>query len=1654
MPAIPPNSIQAVTALTPDLIGSQAVRTPDAVAVIDGVRRLTYRELDVRSAQLAHYLRERGAGPGTYVGVLLGRGLDLISGLLGIWRAGAAYLPLDPAHPQGRVDGIIAASGCRLVLCDVADADRVTTAGAEPIHQAELAAELAARPATPPVVDLSADHAAYVEHTSGSTGMPKGVVVTHGGLANLIDWAVRDVGITGTDRVLQRTSLVYDAHAFEAFSPLVCGGTLVLAPANDTAPATLLTVIAAHAVTVMQVVPSILHTLVEEDGWQHCSALRLVVSGGEQLHAEPVERLRALADVAVWNVYGPTETTINSLATRVDPAQRTGPIPIGRPLPRTRVQVVDERGRVVGVGVAGELLIGGVGLARGYLGQPALTAEKFVPDALAGDGGRVYRTGDCVRWRPDGMLEYLGRLDDQVKVNGVRLEPAEIEAAIAANPDVVAAAVTSYRLADGAARLVAYVVPRTGADQDLDASLRTHLLDRLPQSHVPGRFVYLDALPQVASGKVDRRALPHPDEIGSDESRTATAPTTPSERLVQRAWQGLLGSAGDGHELTLEDDFFRLGGTSLQLTKLLSELRARTGADLNLRSLLYAPTLRAQARLLDAAQADHGFPRAAREGGVPLSSGQRRLWFMDRLNPASPEWMAGLLFRLPAGAGRTLAEQALNILVARHEALRTRYREVDGEPRQFVRPALTIEVGEQHTTPVDLPDRLAGLLGHGIALSGDEPLLRAVVLHVSDGRRLLAVAMHHITTDGWSAAVLEREFAQVADALMAGRAPDLPALPVQYADFAAWQRGRLTDEVVEAELGHWAGVLDGHQSLTLATDHPRPPVRDGKGSIVRVTVPAALLHKLDELAAGIGATRFTAILGVYAMVLARYSGQWDIPIGTVVAGRGRAELDGVVGFFLNNLVLRCKLDPASTVTETVARLATVTRDAFAHQELPFDLLVDHLVPDRDLSRTPLYQAAFDLHGEDFNETVDDDLDTVRRMWRFTHTDLTLLLRPTGDGGLVGGLEYASSLFDEDTAERMARTFEHALAAAAAAPDTPLASLRALTGKDAADLERWSHGGPPVEGAIVPVRLVEQGARTPDAVAVRGDGFALTFGELLSRAGAVAQSLRAAGVARGDRVGVLIERGPWLHAAFLGVWLSGAAFVPVDPGFPVGRVQSMLVGAAALVTDASQAGVFDGPVTVVDDLKPAVAAPVELDPDELACVIYTSGSTGRPKGVGVTHRGLANHLSWAVRELTTAGGTGGAVFSSVAFDLVLPNVWAPLLAGQPVHLLPQDLDLAELGSRLAAAGPFAFLKLTPGHLEVLSHQLSVDEVRDLAGVTVVAGEALPGALAGRYSDSGRLVNEYGPTEASVGTSTYQVPADPGPGVVPIGSPLPGMVMRVLDERLDQVPVGALGELCVGGVGVARGYVDRPALTASRFVPDPCGPGGSRLYRSGDVVRWRGDGVVEFLGRVDDQVKIRGYRVETGEIETVLREHDGITDARVVVDERSGAKRLIAYWVPVGSDPVADEVLREHCAGLLPDFMVPASFIAIPAIPLNANGKVDRTALPDPTPPAPGTDDEPLSPVAEFVQQLWREKCGIVARPGENFFHAGGNSITAIRLIAAIQDEFGVTLPVRAVFEGPTVVEMAQLIENLIRDEIDQMSDSEVVAELTMTEEPQA
>ncbi|MEV0260333.1 amino acid adenylation domain-containing protein [Streptomyces sp. NPDC050617] len=1664
-----------------ELAARQAALTPAATAVLEGRRSLGYAALEARANRLAHRLRDLGAGPGTLVGVRLHRGIDLVAALLAVWKAGAGYVPLDPALPRERL---------RLMLDDTAVPLVVTAAALDALPGAEAPRgtdpvpvlvdddpALGACPDTDPGIRADPDGVAYAIHTSGSTGRPKCVLVTHRGIANRVLWTVRAHGLSAADRVLHKTTIGFDAACWEVFAPLVSGGSVALAPVGaELDPAALVRSAAELRATVLQVVPSVLRLLVAEPGWRELPHLRLLFCAGEALHAELARRALDAAgrdSLAVWNTYGPTECAIDVTAHRHDPAQTGGPVPIGRPLPGLRVLLLDAAGRPVPIGVDGELHAGGAGVARGYLGRPAATAERFVPDPYGPPGARLYRTGDLARWRPDGTLEYRGRIDDQTKVNGVRVEPGEIEAALAAHPEVTGAAVTAAPDRAGAVRLTGYVVTRDGRTP---GGLRAFLRDRLPPAMVPAALIALDAFPLTPNGKVDRRALPAPADAGARPAHVA--PRTPAEAAVADTWQRLLGADRVG----AHDDFFQLGGDSLMLTRLAAGLRRATGSDLPLGALFTAATVEEQARLLTAADpADTAADpiRPVPDGGpLPLSFGQQRLRFLDRLDPGGPEWVSPLLLALPDDTTHALVQRCLDALEARHAALRTRYP-ADGARQTIAAPG-RVELAEAAVAPDGLGAATAAQFARGFDLESG-PLWRALLLRVTGRTPVLVLTLHHIACDGWSSAILKREFHELYAAFAEGRAPRLERPAVRYADFAAWQRARLTEQRLAPDLAFWRETLDGHVTLPLPTDRPRPAERDHRGAVVPVHVPAPLADDLDALGRRHGATPFLTLLTGFAALLARYSGEWDVTVGTPVAGRTRPETEGVVGFFLNSLPLRCALRPDITFEEALGRVRDVGTAAFAHQDLPFERLVEAVQGDRDRSRTPVYQVAFDLHdaalttgGADL-----DGLDTFREAWRIAKTDLTLFLGRGRGGALEGVLEYAVSLFDDTTVQRLADHLVRLLAAVAEQPATRLRDIRLLSPSELRRQTAELNSAPAEDAPDSVLEMFEaQAAKTPDASALRHAGGTTTFAALDERANRLAHHLRASGVGPESPVAVLLDRGPGLPAAFLAVWKAGGGYVPLDPAQPVPRLAAVLAesGARTLVTTAAHAErlgtAFDGATIALDrdraaiDARPGTGAGHRPDARSTAYTVFTSGSTGRPKGVRVEHRGLAHHVAWAARALAGAGsgagagagtGDGGApLFSSTAFDLVVPNLYAPLAAGQPVHLLPAGLDLARLGAELAAGGPYSFVKLTPGHLEILAEQLTDAEKRALAATVLVAGEALPGPAANRWLAAlgpGRLINEYGPTECTVGTCVHPVDAPVDRAVVPIGRPLPGMAMYVLDEELRPQPTGVPGELYVGGTGVARGYAGQPAATARQFVPDPYGPPGARLYRTGDLVRLLPDGAVDFLGRLDHQVKIRGHRIEPDEIATALCAHPDVREAAVVAldGDGPGGARLAAYVVPTdrtgdGARPDAG-ALAGHCAALLPDYMVPAVFHTLDALPLTANGKLDRAALPRPetaadAPPGAG---RPLDVVEERISEIWAELLGAAPGVDDDFFRTGGNSILAIRLISRVQGAFDVGLPLRAIFESPTVARLAAAVTALVQAEIDAMSDAEVLAD---------
>ncbi|MEU5905130.1 amino acid adenylation domain-containing protein [Micromonospora sp. NPDC047467] len=1643
-----------------ELIARQAALTPTAIAVSGESERLDYAGLDRRANQLGRYLAELGVGPESLVAVNLDRGVDLVVALLGVWRAGAAYLPLDPTHPAERRRRLLAGSGAAVLLTRDALRDEATPGRVVCLDTDR--ARIAACPDTPAVPSPDPDSLAYAIYTSGSTGEPKGVLITHRGIGNRVTWTIREHGLGPGDRVLQKTSVSFDAAGWEFFAPLASGGTVVLAPEGaHRDPAALVAAVVRHRITVLQGVPSVFGRLVDQPGWADCTSLRLIFSAGEPLHADLCRRLTVTPDVRVWNTYGPTECAIDVTAHPVDPAQPAGPVPIGRPLPGVRVQVLDADRRPVPVGVVGELYIGGANLGRGYLHRPDLTAERFVPDEYGPPGERLYRTGDQVRWRADRSLEFVGRTDHQLKVNGVRIEPAEVEAVLAAHPDVQSAVVVGHTDPAGRRQLAAYVAGRRSLDP---AALRAFCVGRLPEALVPAVFQPVAEFPLTASGKIDRSALPAIDPLDRPALRP---PRTAAEQTVAAIWRDLL----DVDQVGVDDDFYQLGGSSL-VTLLLESRLSGAGGAVALRDLLTHTTVAAQARLVEAATlaAPPVLP-VGRDRPLPLSAAQHRLWMLDQLDPGSKEWVVPVHVRLPAAIHPDHVRAALHALEVRHEPLRTRYLVVDGVARQQVVSPGEVDLEVRDVSDGGLAELITAQLGQGFDLHTG-PLWRAGLAIATGRDHLLVLAVHHIASDAGTADVLERDLRELCDAAALGRPADLAELRVQYADYAVWQQRHLTDEVVERELAYWRETLAGMPQLELPLDRPRPARRDAQGRMLGFTVEAEVAGALTELGRRCAASPFIALLTGFATVLARYTGQWDVPIGTPTSGHRPAELDQIAGIFLNPVVLRCTLDPASGFTEAVREVRDRTAAALAHQDLPFDRVVYDLVGERDLSRTPLYQVALNYQEGGITGRVADDpltIDALRRASTVAKTDLTVHLWPQPDGSLAGAVEYATALFDDATVRRLADHFVRLLRAAADEPDARLDQLDLFSAEERHRLlHEWN--GPTVpRPATTVVDLFEaRRAATPHAVALRHGDARTSYAELDDRANRFANHLRRSDVAPGTTIAVLLGRGPDLVAAILGCWKAGAACLPLDPSYPTDRIGYLLdtAGVGLAITDSRYADRFGVPTLQVDthrlmvSAEPPTAPTRDLDPAQTAYVLFTSGSTGRPKGVLLSHAAVTNFLACATetealgdRGGRPAGG-GAPLFSTIAFDLSISNLWGPLVAGQPVALLPQEFDLTQLGALLLAAGPYDRFIMTPPHLELLAAQVDAAQAQRLAGQLWVAGGVLRRSVANQWLDllgPGGLINSYGPTETTVIMSAYPVVAPQTSEIVPIGRPMANTVVRILDDAMRLLPVGAVGELYIGGACLATGYLGRPGLTAERFVPDPFGPPGARLYRSGDRGHWRPDGTMAFVGRVDDQVKVRGYRIEPGEISAVVAQHPQVRDCVVLAHQ----DRLVAFYLGEATD------LAAYCARQLPDFMVPSLFVPVDRIPLNANGKVDRDALRGRLDAAlaDGTADPtefvaPQTVVEKRVAENWAELLDGRIGATTDFFLLGGHSVLAARLIAGLQEEFDLDLPIRLVFEHPTVRAQAIAIEDLIRAEVDALDAADLTHDLSRSEESPA
>ncbi|MET9617094.1 non-ribosomal peptide synthase/polyketide synthase [Kitasatospora indigofera] len=1453
----------------PELFSAQVAATPDAVALVCGDVELTYRELNARANRFAHALIARGVVPEQTVAVALPRSLGSVVAVLGVLKAGAAYLPVDPAYPQARIDFMLADARPVLVVDDpatVRDGDR---------------------PDTDPGLALDVRHPAYVIYTSGSTGRPKGVVVSHGGVSGLVAAQVERLGVGPGSRVLQFASPSFDASFWDLCSALLSGATLVLAPSE--APLEALTDRRLD-VTHVTLPPSALAAL---DGAE-LTAGTLVVAG-EACAPELVARWAP--GRRMINAYGPTETTV--CATMSDPlSPGSGVPPIGRPVAGFRVYVLDERLRIVPPGVAGELYVAGPGLARGYLNRPGLTAGRFVacpfgadgdgplspspaagrcPQPDGGQGGRMYRTGDVVRRRADGELEYVGRADDQVKVRGYRVELGEVEAALAEYPGVAQAAVVARD-----DRLIGYAAARSGTALR-PAELAAHLRDRLPDYLVPAVFTVLDALPLTPNGKLDRAALPAPD-LGPAEA--GRAPRTPQEQVLAELFAEVLGRPQVG----LDDDFFDLGGHSLLATRLTARVRSVLGVELGLRALFQAPTVAGLAEALaGAGRVRPALTVQERPEAVPLSFAQRRLWFMHRMDGSAATYHIPLALQLTGTLDRAALDGALADVVARHESLRTVFPEVDGVPCQRVldpaeaRPRARLTEVSQ----AELHDRLAEIARRPFDLAA-EPPLRVELFALAPDEHVLLLVMHHIAGDGWSTGPLARDLAEAYAARCEGRAPGRAALPVQYADYTLWQRELLGDAAdprsrFAEQLDYWQRQLSGlPELLQLPADRPRPAVAGRHGDHVGLELSPELHAALTELARDTGTSLFMVLQAALAALYTRLGAGTDIPIGSPIAGRTDEALDELVGFFVNTLVLRTDTSGDPSFTELLGRVRETALEAFAHQDVPFEHLVEVLNPSRSLSHHPLFQTVLAVQNAPTGRFSLPGLEvaTYAVATGTAKFDLGVSLAeqfgPDGSpAGIVGAVEYATDLFDRSTVEALARRWTLLLETVTADPEQPIGRIDLLDADERHRLlERGNATAREVGAVPVPQAFAVQVAATPDAVAVACGGVELTYRELNGRANRFAHSLMSRGVGPERVVAVALPRSVESVVAVLGVLKAGAAYLPVDPAYPRARIAYMLEDARPVV-------VVDDPAVVSEGDWPQTDPEIVLDVRHPAYVIYTSGSTGRPKGVVVGHGGVASLVAAQIERFAIDPGSRVLQFASPSFDASVSEIFTALLRGATL-VLP-------------AAEPVAALTdpgLAVTHVTVPPSVLAALDGAGLTATTlVVAGEACPPELVARWAPGRRMINAYGPTETTV-CATMSDPLSPATGVPPIGRPIANARVYVLDERLRPLPPGVPGELYVAGAGLARGYLNRPGLTAGRFVACPFGADGERMYRTGDVVRFRADGQLEYLGRADDQVKVRGFRVEPGEVESALAEHPAVARAAVLAQE----DRLIGYVVP--------------------------------------------------------------------------------------------------------------------------------------------------------------
>ncbi len=1644
------------------LISEQAARTPESGAVIFEDKSLSYGDLERRSNRLAHHLRARGLRPNQLVALSLERSLDMTIGLLGILKAGGAYIPLDPAYPAERIAYMIEDSQTQIILTQESLLGALPASGAQVLCLDRDWPVIAEQPDDALTPSAGAEDLAYVIYTSGSTGRPKGVEIPHRALVNFLCSLRDEPGLGAEDRLLAVTTLSFDIAGLELYLPLVVGAQVIIASRTLAADGRLLAeAIEKHGVTVMQATPATWRLLLET-GWAGNPALR-IFCGGETFPRELAEQLLPRC-AELWNLYGPTEATIWSTLHRVESAP--GSVPIGHPIANTEIQILDEENQPVPPGAPGELFIGGDGLARGYFNRPALTAERFLPHPLDPESGRrLYRTGDLARYRPDGTLEHLGRVDFQVKVRGFRIELGEIEFALDRQNSVRQAVVLAREDVPGDKRLVAYVIAAQG-HAPTSRELRDQLMTTLPDYMVPGLFVFLEAFPLTPNGKVDRKALPVPDPARPELTEDYLAPRNEPEKRLAALWSEVLRV----EKIGVKDNFFELGGDSLKVAQVATRVRDAFKVDMPLRAMFEHPTVARLVPVIEATPArapgleELPIAEVSRAEPIPLSFSQERVWFIHQLNPDNLAYNFQSTIRFQGALDVAALERALGEILRRHEIYRTTFPMVDGVPVQIVHPteAFTLPVVDLSGQP---EDRRAAAAQDWFDKEFQRrfdltrlPLVRWTLLRFSESDQTLVHMEHHLVHDGWSFNMFLCELVELYKAFTAGEHSPLANLPVQFAEFATWQRQWMQGAVSDHQLAYWKEKFATIPPvLELPIKGARPATQSFRGTSLRPEIPLALCNDLRALSRQEGSTLFMTMLAGFIALLHRYSGEPDVPVGTFFANRRARESESLIGMILNNVVIRASLESNPTVRDFMAQVRDLVLEAANVQDIPFHRVVESVQPKRDMSYNPLFQVMFSFHDEPMPEEGLPGLDVALTpvisngsakfdlgVIGIPHSAQQLGLPQGCDrDGLTMIWEHNTDLFETAAIARMVEHYKILLAAMVADPDQRISELALSSAAEQEELlVAWNTTAAdyPSE-ACLPDLIRAQAAANPDALAVVFEAEEMTYGALDRRSNQLANHLRRHGVKPNRLVGLCVERSAEMLVGLLGILKAGGAYVPIDPTFPSDRQAFMLEDAkiSVLVSEKDLCDRLpsDGMTLVrldrdADALARESEDPPEavgLAPEDLAYVIYTSGSTGRPKGVRLPHRALVNFLStMAERPGLTAADRLFAV-TTLSFDIAGLEFFLPLTLGARVLVSSRAVAAngEELARQLERTGA-TIMQATP-----TTWQMLIDNgwTGGSHFTALCGGEALPRALAEQILPRVKVLwNMYGPTETTIWSTIHQV--ESGAGAVPIGRPIENTQVYLLDAYDNAVPVGVVGDLCIGGQGLALGYLDRPELTQERFTDNPI-PGAppGKIYRTGDLARYRADGTLECLGRTDHQIKMRGFRIELGEIETLLGGQDEVRQAVVTLREDvPGDQRLVAYVVLAPGSRASPKELLAKLRERLPDYMVPSVCVILESLPLTPNGKVDRKALPAPK----GTRQEdqasyvaPRNEEERKLQKIWEKVIGVSPLGvRDDFFEAGGHSLLAVRLVAAIEAQTGKRISLAVLLQGRTIESVARII----------------------------